>query len=226
MSSETANQQPQTGLARLHASGLEVRRGDRLLFSGLEVILEAGELLHVRGPNGSGKTTLLRALCGLLQPQQGEILWNGERIDRLGEEYTREVLYLGHLNGIKGDLTGIENLRFAATLDGDVIEDQAIWKALQRIGLAGFEDLPTRVLSQGQKKRVTLARLPLSEARLWILDEPFVALDLKAVALLESLIAGHVAGGGMVILITHQEVALSAGQIRHIDLGAARPRRG
>ncbi len=206
--------------ARLDVVGLEVQRGDRRLFTGLDFSIESGELLHVRGPNGSGKTTLLRALCGLLLPQAGEIRWDGETIRRLGEEFTRNVIYLGHLNGIKHELTGLENLRVAATLDGDRVEDAALWQALARIGLAGFEDLPTLVLSQGQKKRVALARLMLTSARLWILDEPFVALDTRAVALLETLLVDHVARGGLVIMTTHQEVALTSGTTRTLDLGS------
>jgi heme exporter protein A len=203
----------------LEVTNLECRRGDRLLISGLDFSVAGRTLLHVQGPNGSGKTTLLRTLCGLLQPQGGDILWDGESISRLKEDYCRDVLYLGHLNGIKNDLTGIENLRVAATLDGDQVTDQDIWDALSRMGLAGFEDLPTKVLSQGQKRRVALARLLLSSAKLWVLDEPFVALDAKAVELLQSLIADHVAGGGMAILTTHQEVPLTSGQIQRLMLG-------
>jgi len=212
--------------ACLQVTGLEVQRGDRWLFTDLDLAIGSGELLHVRGPNGCGKTTLLRALCGLLLPQAGEILWNGESIRRLGEEFTRDVIYLGHLNGIKHELTGIENLRVSATLDGDRVDDDAIWDALEQIGLAGFEDLPTMVLSQGQKKRVALARLLLTGAKLWILDEPFVALDVKAVARLESLIVGQVERGGIVVLTTHQEVALTSGTIRTLDLGQAGQTRG
>ncbi len=203
----------------LEVTNLECRRGDRLLISGLSFSVGASTLLHLQGPNGSGKTTLLRTLCGLLQPQAGDIRWDGESIASLREDYCRDVLYLGHLNGIKNDLTGIENLRVAATLDGDQVPDQAIWDALARMGLAGFEDLPTKVLSQGQKRRVALARLLLSNAKLWVLDEPFVALDVKAVELLQSLIADHVAGGGMAILTTHQEVPLTSGQIQRLMLG-------
>jgi heme exporter protein A len=203
----------------LEVTNLECRRGDRLLISGLDFSVAGRTLLHVQGPNGSGKTTLLRTLCGLLQPQGGDIRWDGESITRLKEDYCRDVLYLGHLNGIKNDLTGIENLRVAATLDGDQVTDQDIWDALSRMGLAGFEDLPTKVLSQGQKRRVALARLLLSSAKLWVLDEPFVALDVKAVELLQSLIADHVAAGGMAILTTHQEVPLTSGQIQRLKLG-------
>jgi heme exporter protein A len=203
----------------LEVSDLECRRGDRLLFSGLSFTLEPGTLLHVRGRNGSGKTTLLRALCGLLTPDAGSIIWNGEDARRLGEDFHADTLYFGHLNGIKGDLTGVENLRVSATLDGDRIADDQLWGALGQMGLAGFEDLPTRVLSQGQKKRVALARLLLSEAPLWILDEPFTALDVDAVDQLQLLIAEHVADNGLVILTTHQEVALTSGQIRRLHLG-------
>jgi heme exporter protein A len=203
----------------LEVSDLECRRGDRLLFSGLSFTLEPGTLLHVRGRNGSGKTTLLRALCGLLTPDAGSIVWNGEDARRLGDDFQADTLYFGHLNGIKGDLTGVENLRVSATLDGDRIADDQLWGALGQMGLAGFEDLPTRVLSQGQKKRVALARLLLSEAPLWILDEPFTALDVDAVDQLQLLIAEHVADDGLVILTTHQEVALTSGQIRRLHLG-------
>ncbi len=203
----------------LEVSDLECRRGDRLLFSGLSFTLEPGTLLHVRGRNGSGKTTLLRALCGLLTPDAGSIVWNGEDTRRLGEDFHADTLYFGHLNGIKGDLTGVENLRVSATLDGDRIADDQLWDALGQMGLAGFEDLPTRVLSQGQKKRVALARLLLSEAPLWILDEPFTALDVDAVDQLQLLIAEHVADDGLVILTTHQEVALTSGQVRRLHLG-------
>jgi heme exporter protein A len=204
----------------LEVVDLECRRGDRRLFSGLSFDLDAGTLLHVRGRNGSGKTTLLRALCGLLTPEQGTIRWQRENIRKLGDDYHRDVLYLGHLNGIKSDLNGIENLRIAATLDGDSAGDDRLGSALQRMGLAGFEDLPTKVLSQGQKKRVALARLLVSEAPLWILDEPFTALDVDAVDLLQLLIAQHIAEDGLVVLTTHQEVPLTSGQIRRLHLGS------
>ncbi len=198
---------------------LECRRGDRLLFSGLSFTLEPGTLLHVRGRNGSGKTTLLRTLCGLLTPDGGDILWNGENVRRLGEDFHRETLYFGHLNGIKSDLTACENLTVSAILDGDRAQESDILAALDRMGLAGFEDLPTKMLSQGQKKRVALARLLLSKAPLWILDEPFTALDLEAIDRLQKLIAGHVAAEGLTILTTHQEVPLTSGQIRRLHLG-------
>jgi len=203
----------------LDVVNLECRRGDRRLFSDLSFSLSRGTLLHVRGRNGSGKTTLLRALCGLLARETGEIRWRGEDISSLGDDYRRDMLYFGHLNGIKSDLNGIENLRVATTLDGDPVVEDDLWYALAQMGLAGFEDLPTKVLSQGQKKRVALARLVLSGAPLWILDEPFSALDLDAVDLLGGLIAEHVAAGGLVVLTTHQEVPLTSGQIQRLHLG-------
>jgi len=203
----------------LEITRLECRRGDRLLFSELDFAVEAGTLLHVRGRNGSGKTTLLRTLCGLYRQDSGEVRWRGEPIRSLAEDYQRELLYFGHLNGIKGDLTGVENLSVSATLDGDAANTASIWSALGRIGLSGFEDLPTRMLSQGQKKRVALARLILSRAPLWILDEPFTALDLDAVDLLQGMIAEHVASGGMAVLTTHQAVPLTSGKAQHLDLG-------
>ncbi|EGV32786.1 heme exporter protein CcmA [Thiorhodococcus drewsii AZ1] len=203
----------------LEVTKLECRRGDRRLFTDLGFALNAGTLMHVRGRNGSGKTTLLRTLCGLFIPDEGEIRWRGESIRALAEDYRRDLLYFGHTNGIKGELTGLENLAIGATLDGDRLSEKAIWDALERIGLTGFEDLPTRMLSQGQKKRVALARLILTKAPLWILDEPFTALDVDAVALLQSLIADHVAAGGIAVLTTHQEVPLTSGQIEQLNLG-------
>lgn len=203
----------------LEVIDLACRRGDRQLFAGLNFDLEPGTLLHVRGRNGSGKTTLLRALCGLLASDAGKIRWNGEDSRRLGDDYRADLLYFGHLNGIKSDLTGIENLRVSAILDGDEVNDDQLWSALEQMGLAGLEDLPVKVLSQGQKKRVALARLLVTNAPLWILDEPFTALDTDAVDLLQMLIARHVDNDGMVVLTTHQEVPLTSGQVRRLQLG-------
>ncbi|MCF6283463.1 MAG: cytochrome c biogenesis heme-transporting ATPase CcmA [Candidatus Polarisedimenticolaceae bacterium] len=194
-------------------------RGDRRLFSDLNFSLNPGSLLYIKGHNGSGKTTLLRAICGLFLPEDGKILWNGESIRTLHEDYCKEVVYLGHHNGIKYDLTGYENLHISATLDGDDIDEDKILAALAKMGLAGFDDLPTQMLSQGQKRRVALARLLINSSKLWVLDEPFTALDVAAVDLLQSVIAEHVADGGMVILTTHQEVALTSGQVQTLELG-------
>jgi heme exporter protein A len=203
----------------LEARELECVRGDRRLFHGLRLRLEPGELLYLHGHNGSGKTTLLRTLCGLMQPAAGEILWQGANIHAAREDYARALLYLGHKNGLKGDLTAEENLRLAATFGGRPLDREAAWEVLARLGLRGHEDLPARVLSQGQQRRVALARLLALPAPLWILDEPFTALDAAAVSLLQQVIGAHVAAGGLVLLTTHQEVSLTTGAVKRLSLG-------
>jgi heme exporter protein A len=203
----------------LEVDNLSCMRGDRRLFSDIALSLDAGELLYVHGHNGSGKTTLLRTLCGLIRPEQGRIHWRGEDIRELREDFARDLLYLGHKNGIKGDLTAVENLRVSSVLDGFPVGEQQAWEALGRIGLDGHEDLETKMLSQGQQRRVALARLLVNRAPLWILDEPFVALDKAAVALLQDVVREHVADGGMVVLTTHQEVPLTEGIAKRLKLG-------
>lgn len=203
----------------LEVVNLECVRGDRRLFSALEFSLAPGELLHLHGRNGAGKTTLMRAVCGLILPAAGEVRWRGENIRELREEFTRDLLYIGHKPGIKGELTGVENLRIACRLDGIRISAEEAWHALERIGLRGHEDLPSRTLSQGQTRRVALARLLVNRSPLWVLDEPFTALDKAAQGLLQSVIRAHVDGGGMVILTTHQEVALTQGHVKQLQLG-------
>ncbi len=204
----------------LTVSKLSCVRGDRTLFFDLSFRLGPGQLLHIKGANGSGKTTLLRAICGLFLPQQGEILWNDTNTRSLDEDYRREFLYLGHLNGIKDDLNAIENIKVITRLDASDANEEQICKALGKMGLSGFEELPNKMLSQGQKKRVALTRLLLNSAPLWILDEPFVALDTDAVEFLQSVIAEKLQHGGMVLLTTHQEVTLAAGEIRQLQLGS------
>ncbi len=203
----------------LEVVNLQCTRGDRRLFSGIAFELGPGELLHLHGHNGSGKTTLMRALCGLVTPTEGEVRWKGEPIRGQRDEFHAELLYLGHKNGIKEDLTGVENLLVACRLAGLRVGESRAWEVLERMGLRGHEDLPARVLSQGQQKRVALSRLLLSEARLWLLDEPFVGLDLAAVELLQQVIREHVAKDGMVVLTTHQEVALTSGRVKRLKLG-------
>ena len=205
----------------LEAQNLSCIRGDRELFTDLNFKLEPGTLLYVEGPNGSGKTTLLRAVCGLFLPTDGDLLWQGENTRSLAEDFRKDVIYLGHHNGIKLDLSGLENLHIASVLDGDNVAEEQLWDALEQMGLAGFEDLPTRSLSQGQKRRVALARLLINSACLWILDEPFTALDVAAVERLQAIIAEHVNNGGIVMLTTHQEVALTSGKVNRLHLGAS-----
>ena len=198
---------------------LECQRGDRRLFSRLSFSLDKNELMHLYGHNGSGKTTLMRTVCGLIAPTDGGIHWIGQDIRKQRDEFAAELVYLGHKNGIKDDLTGVENLLVACKLDGIKVDRKQAWDALERMGLRGHEDLPARVLSQGQQKRVALARLLLTKAPLWVLDEPFVGLDKAAVDLLQSVIRQHVEQGGMVMLTTHQEVELTSGKVKKLRLG-------
>jgi heme exporter protein A len=195
-------------------------RGDHRLFKGLNFTLQQGELLYLRGSNGSGKTSLLRTICGLMTPADGQVLWNGKNIQSDREDFNRGLMYLGHFNGIKGELSAIENLSVANSLSGIKISENRILNALERIGLAGREDLPTKVLSQGQKRRVALAQLLITDSKLWILDEPFTALDVHAVELLKDLVIAQVKSGGMVILTTHQYVEIDPSMMRELDLSA------
>jgi heme exporter protein A len=203
----------------LRGSALAAVRGDRRLFAGLEFALDAGELLYVNGPNGSGKTTLLRMICGLVAPAEGTISWNGEDIRSVGDAYRAEVVYLGHLSGVKDELNGLENLRINCRLAGHDPSGTELVRALGAMGLGGLETLPTKVLSQGQKRRVSLARLLLTRAHLWILDEPYTALDSAAVELLQAVIRNHLAQGGLVVLTTHQQVAIDTGTVKQLRLG-------
>ena len=198
--------------ATLSVSGLSCVRGERRLFSAVGFDLAAGEWLHVQGENGSGKTTLLRALVGLSPPAEGDIRWRGELIRQLGEDYRREMLYLGHHGAVKEELTPLENLKLAAALDGRMLDDREATAALHRFGLKGREELPVRFLSAGQKRRVLLARLVTRNALLWVLDEPFTALDVKAVDMLSALIAEHLQGGGLAILTSHQAMPMPSGK--------------
>ena len=204
----------------LEASNLECIRGERSLFAGVGFRLAAGEMLYLQGANGSGKTSLMRILCGLAHPAAGEVRWRGEPIGKLGEDYRRELCYLGHHNAIKEELTPLENLLAAAHLADEELDEGAALDALELVGLAGREELACRYLSQGQKRRVALARLVNERLALRILDEPYVALDTAAVALVASLIGAHLQRGGLVVLTTHQAVPVAAGAVRELVLEA------
>jgi len=202
----------------LEISNLACARGDHQLFSGLSFSLSAGELLQVQGENGKGKTSLLRMLCGFLAPAAGEIRWRGQDIRELDEEYYAEMVYLGHLNAIKDELNALENLRISAGLAGCEVDDKEAIAALRHMGLRGRETLPVKVLSQGQRRRVALARLLVGNAPLWILDEPLTALDVGAVGLMQELIGTHLAKNGMVIFTTHQTLEVAGVETRRLTL--------
>ncbi|HVZ43696.1 MAG TPA: cytochrome c biogenesis heme-transporting ATPase CcmA [Ramlibacter sp.] len=207
------------------AHKLEVRdlaciRGDRRLFDGVSFTLEPGALLFLGGANGAGKTSLLRLLCGLSPAESGDIRWNGKPIGEQAGAFRGELCYLGHQNALQEALTVEENLRFLAALGGCTPPQGAIPRALARLGLHRCERRFVRQLSQGQKRRVALARLLLTAATLWVLDEPFVALDTAAVKLVAGLLEEHLARGGMAIYTSHQPVEIAARSSRSLQLAA------
>jgi heme exporter protein A len=198
---------------------LACERGERLLFRNLDFELATGEALLVRGGNGRGKTSLLRILCGLSMPAAGAVRWRGEPIGKVHEQYGREMAYIGHANGIKDDLTPLENLRLAAALGGRDLDNATAMAALERVGLSRCLDFPARVLSFGQRRRVALAGLMTAGALLWILDEPLTGLDVQGVAMVEQMIRDHVVAGGLVIMTTHQPLALDGVTPRTLSVG-------
>lgn len=194
----------------LIVTNLACSRGERRLFSDISFALTAGEWLHVQGENGAGKTSLLRLLVGLSPADAGTIRWRGEPAP--SPDFHRDLIYLGHHAAVKEELTPLENLRFAAALDGSALDERIALAALVRLGLRGREDLPVRILSAGQKRRVLLARLLTRPAVLWVLDEAFNALDSGAVQLLGELIGEHLAADGMAVLTSHQPLPLPGGR--------------
>ena len=202
----------------LELSKLGCVRGDRRLFSGLDFAVSPGTFVQLTGPNGSGKTSLLRILCGLLAPAEGQVKWNGADIRSLGEEYFTSVTYLGHRHGVKDELSAVENLKVSNGLNGIELSKERARAVLDQMGLGGRDLLPARLLSEGQRRRVALARLLVCNTKLWLLDEVMTSLDKGAVALVRSLIENHLAGGGSAILATHQELELSAPLTKRLEL--------
>jgi heme exporter protein A len=189
-----------------------------MLFENLALRLDRGDMLQISGPNGSGKTSLLRLLAGLMQPTSGEVLLNGQPLNSQRPELAHNLLWIGHAAGIKDLLTPEENLSWLCALHQPASHD-AIWAALAAVGLRGFEDVPCHTLSAGQQRRVALARLYLDSPALWILDEPFTALDKQGVAQLEEHLAKHCEQGGMVVLTTHHSLTRMPSGYRELDLG-------
>jgi heme exporter protein A len=202
----------------LEAVALACERDWRMLFENLELRLTAGDMVQISGPNGSGKTSLLRLMSGLMQPTAGHVLLNGQLLAEQRAELAPDLLWIGHAAGIKDLLTPVENLAWLCALHS-AAEADAIWQALDAVGLRGFEDVPCHTLSAGQRRRVALARLYLPGPSLWILDEPFTALDKQGVAQLEAHLANHCQQGGTVLLTTHHTLSHTPAGYRDLDLG-------
>jgi heme exporter protein A len=203
--------------ARLEGRAINVWRGDRHILRDVSFSLREGEFLKLTGPNGVGKTTLIRVVCGLLPAETGTVEWRGKAVDSSNDEYHADMSYLGHLNSLKADLTARENLKFLAGLR-EALTDADIDAALERVGILSRGDLAARSLSAGQKRRLALARLLLSGAILWILDEPVTNLDVAGVGLVEDLVREHVGRGGLALAAAHQRLLDDEPFLRRLEL--------
>jgi heme exporter protein A len=196
--------------AGLEFEKIHVWRGDRHVLQGVSAHVRPRELLHISGPNGTGKTTLLRVVCGLLRPEQGSVRWLGRSIATYRSEYQAALAYASHEPALKGDLTALENLRFAVGLKRRITVDELL-AALHRTGVGTCADLPARVLSAGQRRRVAMARVLAMNASVWLLDEPYTNLDASGADLLSGLLQAHVEAGGLALVVAHQELKLACG---------------
>ena len=200
----------------LSVEKVHVWRGDRHVLQGVSLTLQPRQLLHIRGPNGTGKTTLLRVVCGLLRPETGRVSWLGQPISRVRSEYQAALAYASHEPALKGDLTALENLKFAVGLKRRVTAGE-LRHSLARTGVAACADLPARVLSAGQRRRVSLARILAMSASLWLLDEPFTNLDGAGAEMTLALLQSHVAQGGSALVVAHQDLKIDV-DMRRLDL--------
>ena len=198
----------------LKGSGLSCIRDDRVLFEELAFELVSGQVLLLEGKNGSGKTSLLRILCGFREPDSGAIHWCGDAVK--DSTFYADMAYVGHLDGIKKELTVLENLKMSLALSRS--GQYSIEQALAKVHLSGYDDALVQALSAGQKRRLSLARLLITENVLWILDEPFTSLDRQGIALIETLMAEHCANGGMIVLTSHHDIALHNVDVLRINL--------
>ncbi|MEG9500207.1 cytochrome c biogenesis heme-transporting ATPase CcmA [Mannheimia indoligenes] len=207
----------QTAQYQLKLQNIACERGETRLFEGCNFTVNSGDWVQIEGHNGIGKTSLLRILAGLSLPAEGEVLWNDIPIQKQRDEYYSELFYLGHYSGVKPELTAWENLRFFQKIQQLPQDNEALWEALNKVSLIGREDLPCSQLSAGQQRRVALAKLWLTQAKLWILDEPFTAIDKKGVADLIAHIEQHCENGGMVIFTSHQNAESDKVRIISLD---------
>lgn len=203
----------------LEVQGLTCFRQDRCLFADLDFTLNAGDICQIEGPNGAGKSTLLRALLGLFRPDEGEILWQNQSVAKQQELFFQDVLYLGHKFAISADLTPLQNLMSWSQLHPAISQDFEF--ALAQVGLAELQDIPCHSLSAGQHRRVALARLWLSAAKLWVLDEPFTAIDKAGVKMLQQKFQQHMEHGGIILITTHQDLSLQFETLKTVSLGQA-----
>lgn len=202
----------------LEIRNLECIRDDRVLFSQLNFTVDPHQALILEGDNGCGKTSLLRILCGIRLPDQGQVIWADEPIQQSISDYYEQMVYVGHLDGIKRDLSVAENLRMGTALGR--CSELTIEDALQQVRLPGYEDVRAQVLSAGQRRRVALASLLLKQCALWILDEPFTALDRASRKIFETIMVNHLQHGGMIVLTSHHPVNLSDSAVQTINLSA------
>ena len=204
----------------LELINLDCIRGGRSLFRNLNLSVPDGTLLQVEGENGSGKTSLLRIVCGLMSPESGEVRWNGANIKSLAEEYSRRLAYLGHRNGIKEELTPLENLKVSNSVAGNHLKTEDAQAALKLLGLESRQNLPVRYLSEGQRRRAALARIITGAAKLWVLDEVLAALDTPAVGVVRTVLERHLESGGTAIVATHDDLQISAGSFQRLELAS------
>jgi len=202
--------------ALLQTRDLSCVKGDRVLFEGMNLSLTPGQILLVEGKNGSGKTSLLRILTGLSLPESGDVLWQGKPISEVGADYYEQVNYVGHHDGIKRDLTCLENLRLVQAMGKPL--PIALDDALDKVNLYRYGDNYVATLSAGQKRRLALARLVVTEATLWIMDEPFTSLDKASMAMFQKMFEQHLVNGGVIVLTSHHDIDMAQSDVVRLNL--------
>ncbi|WP_082665431.1 cytochrome c biogenesis heme-transporting ATPase CcmA [Pseudoalteromonas sp. H105] len=201
----------------LHIKSVTCIKQERCLFEDLNFSLKSGQIMQLAGPNGAGKTSLLRIIAGFAAPDEGDVFWRENSITKNYDDFARELLFIGHKTGVNAQLTAVENVRFWLQIQG-YSNEQELYPLLAKIGLVGLEDVPVRSLSAGQQRRVALLRLWLNDAKLWILDEPFTALDKAGVAFLQDRFVSHLENGGAILLTTHQDLTTHFNDLQTVTL--------